>query len=121
MAPRGDTTQIVCCRRPSLVRRLYARMHTMSDEGVRIVSRLALVVVLILVTAMVRTLAGPSKRRGRIMGIGAVCGLACGVLIAMPVSRSFGVDVSSIAACMGMVLGYAVSWQYAKHVPRETP
>jgi drug/metabolite transporter (DMT)-like permease len=93
----------------------------MSDEGVRLVSRLALVIVLILVTAMVRTVVGPSKKRGRIMGIGAFCGLASGVLIAMPVSRSLGVDVSAIAACIGIVVGWAVSWHFAKQIPREAP
>lgn len=93
----------------------------MSDEGVRFLSRLALVIVLILVTALVRTAVGPSKRRGRIMGIGSLCGLASGVLIAMPVSRSLGADVSAIAACIGVVLGWGVSWHFAKQIPREAP
>lgn len=95
------------------------RIQTMSDEGVRLVSRVALVVVLILVSATVRTMVGPSKRRGRIMGIGGIGGLALGILIADPVSQWFGADLSAIAACMGIIVGWGVSWHYARQIPRE--
>jgi hypothetical protein len=91
----------------------------MTDEGVRFVSRLALVIVLILVGAMFRTLAGPGQKRNRIMTLGTVCGVTAGVLLSSPVSRWFGADVSAIGACIGIVLGLSVSWLYAREVPRH--
>ena len=90
----------------------------MSDEGVRLVSRVALVVVLILAGALVRTAVGSGKQRNRIMAIGTVGGVAFGVLIAMPLSGWFGADVSAITACIGIVLGWFVAWQFAKRLPR---
>ena len=91
----------------------------MTDEGIRLVSRFALLVVLILAGAAVRTMVGPSKRRGRIMTIGNLGGLTAGVLLAWPVSRWLGTDVSAIGACIGMIAGWGVSWSYAKQIPRE--
>jgi hypothetical protein len=91
----------------------------MSDEGVWLVSRAALIAVLILVTAAMRTLVGPSKRRGRIMTGGTIGGLAFGIAIATPVSRWFGADVSAIVSCMGIIAGWGVAWQFAKQIPRE--
>lgn len=90
----------------------------MSDEGVRLISRVALVVVLIFVGALVRTAVGTGRKRNRIMAAGTVGGVAFGVLIAMPLSGWFGADVSSITACIGIVLGWAVAWQFAKQLPR---
>ena len=90
----------------------------MSDEGVRLVSKLALVVVLILAGALLRTVVGPSKRRGRVMAFGTVSGMALGILTAPSISNWFGADVSVITSCVGMMLGWGVSWQFAKQLPR---
>jgi hypothetical protein len=92
----------------------------LSDEGVRLLSRVALTVVFILVSATVRTMIGPSKRRGRIMGMGTIGGLALGIVMAYPVSRWFGADVSAISACIGVIVGWSISWQYARQIPRES-
>jgi hypothetical protein len=91
----------------------------MSDEGVWLLSRLALLALLILVTAAMRTIVGRGKRRGRIMTAGTIGGLAFGIAIATPISRWFGADVSAIASCMGVIAGWGVAWQFAKQVPRE--
>jgi hypothetical protein len=91
----------------------------MSDEGVRLIMRAALVMVLIIAAAFVRVGVGPSKRRGRIMGAGALGGLSSGVLLAYPIRERFGVEVSVIAACLGIMLGWAVAWTWAKRIPRE--
>jgi hypothetical protein len=40
----------------------------MSSEGVTLISRAVLVAVLIIATAVVRTLVGPSKKRGLYIG-----------------------------------------------------
>jgi hypothetical protein len=66
-----------------------------------------------------RTIVGPNKRRGRIMTVGTIGGLAFGIAISTPVSRWYGADVSAIVACIGIILGWAVAWQFAKQIPRE--
>jgi drug/metabolite transporter (DMT)-like permease len=91
----------------------------MSDEGVRLVMRAALVIVLIITTAFVKVAVGPSKRRGRIMLAGTLGGFSSGVLIAYPIQERFGVEVSVTSACLGMMLGWAVAWMWAKRIPRE--
>ena len=58
----------------------------MSTEGVWLVSRFALLGVLILAGAAVRTMVGPSKRRGRIMTAGNIGGLVVGVLLGVATS-----------------------------------
>jgi hypothetical protein len=91
----------------------------MSDEGVRILSRAALVFVLIFVTAAFRTIYGPSKQRGRFMLAGTVGGLATGLITAPFLSRALGFDVSTLAACGGVVLGWSVAWVFARRIPRN--
>ena len=91
----------------------------MSREGIELVSRVALIAVLIVVTAVMRTLVGPSKRRGFYMGLGTLGGMAAGVAAASPASRLFGTDVSVLFACAGIFLGWAVAWPFARRVPRE--
>lgn len=91
----------------------------MTDEGVRILSRLALLTVLILAAAAFRTVVGPSKRRGSIAAAGTIGGFALGVLLSPPVSRWFGADVSAIGVCIGIIVGWAVAYQFIKQIPRN--
>jgi len=53
----------------------------MNHEGFVLVMRIALVLGLILVTAVVRSFIGPSKRRGFVMSLGMLGGLALGVVL----------------------------------------
>jgi hypothetical protein len=87
-------------------------------EGVWTLSRVALAVVLILLAAGVKTMVGPSKQRGRVMLAGTVGGIALGVIGAAPLSAAFGVEVSAITAIIGIVIGWAVAWQFAQRIPR---
>lgn len=91
----------------------------MSNEGVTLVARVLLVVVLIVVTAMFRTLVGPSKRRGRIMLVGTLGGMSFGVFVAYLISQWLKIEVSTIGACLGVTLGWCVSWLFARQIPRE--
>jgi hypothetical protein len=91
----------------------------MSSEGVTLISRVALVAVLIIVTALVRALVGPSRRRGLFMGIGTLGGLSAGVAVASLASRSMTMDLSAISACLGIFAGWGVAWLFARRVPRE--
>jgi hypothetical protein len=93
----------------------------MSGEGVRLVSRAALLVVVILLTAAFRTMVGPSRQRGRIVAAGTVGGLALGVFVSAPLSRWLGAETSAIAATMGMIVGWSISWMFARQIPREAP
>jgi hypothetical protein len=91
----------------------------MTDEGVTLVMRVALVLAMIVSASVIRTLVGPSRRRGGTMLLGTLGGISFGVLLAYPVSQWLGTDVSVFCASFGVVLGWAVSWRFARRIPRE--
>jgi len=91
----------------------------MSSEGVTLISRVGLVAVLIVATAFVRALVGPSRRRGLFMGVGTLGGMSAGVAVASLSSRFITTDVSVIFACLGIFAGWGVAWLFARHIPRE--
>jgi hypothetical protein len=91
----------------------------MSHEGVTLILRTALVLFLILSAAFFRALAGPSKKRGEVMVLGTLGGISAGVLLAYMISSKLGYDVSAVSASLGLVLGLAVSWLFARRIPRE--
>ena len=92
----------------------------MSSAGVVLVARIALLAVLILVTAVVRTLVGPSRTRGFYMALGTVGGVATGIAAAWLTSRWIATDLSAILGCVGVFAGWAVAWRFARRIPRET-
>jgi hypothetical protein len=90
----------------------------LSNEGVWVVSRFALVVVLVLLAAALRTMVGPSKRRGWVMTAGTLAGLTVGVLTATALKLSLGINDSALFAVGGILLGWAVAWPFARRIPR---
>ena len=91
----------------------------MSTEGVTLLSKVALVVVLTVATAWVRVLIGPGKRRGFLMGIGTLGGMATGIAVSSLTSRWIATDLSVICACLGIFAGWMVAWRFARRIPRE--
>jgi len=91
----------------------------MSSEGITLISRAALVVVLIVVASFFRALVGPGRKRGLFMLVGTLGGMSFGVAVASLISRWIRFDVSVIGACLGMSLGWGVAWLFARRVPRE--
>jgi hypothetical protein len=91
----------------------------MSDEGIRLIARAALLAVLIIATASVRALVGPSRRRGLYMGIGTLSGMSAGVAVASLMSLWITTDVSVLGACFGILAGWSVAWRFARRIPRE--
>jgi hypothetical protein len=89
----------------------------MSHEGVTLISRIALVTLLIVAAAVVRVLVGSSRKRGLYMGIGALGGLSAGVAVAALISPLIMREVSVICACFGIVAGWGVAWRFARRVP----
>jgi hypothetical protein len=75
---------------------LIASAVDVVNEGVTLTSRVALLAILIIVTAFVRALVGPSKGRGFYMGIGALGGMAAGVAFASLMSPWIVKDASVI-------------------------
>lgn len=92
---------------------------SLSEEGVRLLSRGALLAVLVLVTAFARTIVGRNPKRNVGMLMGTLGGMAAGIAVAAPLSRLFGTDVSSLSAICGVILGWAVAYQFVKHIPRR--
>ena len=93
----------------------------LSDEGVRFLSRGALILVGLLVAAFARTVVGSNPQRHLRMAMGTVGGVAAGVAVAPALSAWVGVDVSSLSALCGVFLGWAVAYQFVKHIPRNGP
>ena len=78
----------------------------MSNEGVALVSRVAVLLLLIVVAAFLRAAVGPGQRRGLFMVAGTVGGVSSGVAVADLISRWIGIDVSIIGACLGILAGW---------------
>src|SRR5215475_9941834 len=67
----------------------------MSTEGVTLLSKVALAAILIMATAYVRVLVGPSKKRGFFMGLGTLGGMATGIAVASLLSSWITTDLPS--------------------------
>ena len=86
----------------------------MNDNGVWLIARFALVVVLVVVGSLFRSLAMPGRNHDRLFRAGSVGGIAAGVGLAYPISRSLGTDLSAIGAVVGMCLGWGVATLFAR-------
>jgi hypothetical protein len=64
---------------------LLGRGDVLSDEGVRLIMRAALVIFLIIGAAFFKILVGPGKRRGQIMLAGTLGGFSSGVRLSYPI------------------------------------
>ena len=93
----------------------------LTDEGVRLLSKGAIVLVALVVAAFARTVVGRNPKRHIRMAMGTVGGVASGVAAAPTLSAWVGVDVSSLSALCGVFLGWAVAYQFVKHIPRNGP
>ena len=93
----------------------------LSNEGVRLLSKGALLVVALLVAAFAKTVVGRNPKRQFRMALGTIGGLATGVAVAPPLSAWIGADVSSLSAMCGVFLGWAVAYQFVKQIPRGGP
>jgi dolichol kinase len=51
---------------------------------------------------------------------GTLGGFSSGVLLAYPIYQRFDMDASVLSASLGMVLGWAVAWIWARRIPRES-
>ena len=92
----------------------------MSHEGVTLISRVVLVAVAIIATAVLRTLVGPSRRRSLYMGVGTLGGMAAGVGVSSLLFNWVRIDVSpAIFAFVGMIAGWGLAWPFARRIPRE--
>ena len=92
----------------------------MSTEGVTLVTRAALVISLGVVASVFRAVIGRGKTRDRLMTAGTLGGITFGLLLSYPVSYWLERDVSVLCVCVGMVLGWTVSWRVARRIPHET-
>src|SRR5918993_3469800 len=92
---------------------------TLSDEGARFLTKAAIVVFALLVTAFFRTLIGRNPKRNVGMLLGTIGGMAAGIAASSPLSEWIGEDVSSLSAMAGVILGWCVAYQFVKHLPRD--
>jgi len=91
----------------------------MSHEGVVLMSKAALVIVMILAGSIFRALAGRGRRVDVLMLCGTLGGMSSGIAIAALLNRAGAADVSAVCGCLGMVAGWAMAWRVARRLPRE--
>jgi hypothetical protein len=91
----------------------------MSDEGARLVARVALLLFMLMASAVVRALVGPGKARGRVMLVATVGGIAAGMLVTWVMSGTLDIDLSALGATLGIVLGWCVGYRFAMQIPRD--
>ena len=91
----------------------------MTNEGLALISRAALVVLLVVVASFFRTLVGPGRKRGLFVLAGTLGGMSFGVAVAYFISDWIKIDVAVIAACLGMSVGWGIAWLFVRRVPRE--
>lgn len=92
-----------------------------TDEGIRLLSRGAVVFVVVLATAFARTVAGGNRKRHFLMAMGTVGGLVAGVASGALLSARIGTDLSSVSAICGVLLGWMVAYRFGRHLPRNGP
>jgi hypothetical protein len=95
------------------------RGEVMSSEGVTLVIRATLVLLLIIAAVVFRALVGPSRKRGLVMLAGTIGGISVGVVAGDLISPLLKFDASGVSASIGLVLGWGVSWRFARQIPRE--
>jgi hypothetical protein len=95
-------------------------IRSMRTEAATWVSRVALVVFVVFVPPFFRAVIGPGRKRSQLMLAGTLGGISFGLLLARPVSQWLETDASVLCACLGMVLGWTVSWAIARRIPRES-
>ena len=91
----------------------------MSHEGVLLITRTALVTVMIVAAAVFRALVGPGRKRSEIMMLGTLGGMALGVFAAYVLTPWLTFDASAVTAPLGIILGWLVSWSFVRRMPRE--
>ena len=80
------------------------------------VATLLVVVVTVIVAGVFRHLMGQEKTQRRMMLAETLGGLSLGVLVAYPISNWLKTDVSVISACLGLQVGWTMSWLFARRV-----
>jgi hypothetical protein len=93
----------------------------MNDNGVWLISRFALVIVLVVVGSLFRSLAMPGRNRDRLFRAGSVGGILAGVGLAYPLSQWLEIDLSAIGAVVGMCCGWGVAMLFAREAASGGP
>jgi hypothetical protein len=92
---------------------------SMTDAGIELVLRTAVVLLMIAIGAIVRTFIGPSRRRGYAMFAGMFGGMALGVLFSYAMPASLNLRESALLAILGVLIGWAIAWPFARRIPRD--
>jgi len=91
----------------------------LSHEGVTLLMRVLLIVFLGTTAGVFRFLIARTRRGGQLMLAGTLGGITLGVFLSPPVSRWMHGDASVVCACVGLVVGWSVSFLVARRVPMK--
>ena len=91
----------------------------MTDEGLMLLLRAAIVLLMIAIGAIVRTFIGQSRSRGSVMFAGMFGGIALGVLFSYAMPPASNLRESALLAVLGMLIGWGIAWPVARRIPRN--
>jgi len=91
----------------------------MTDAGMKLLLRAAVVLLMVAIGAIVRTFIGPSRKRGYVMFAGMFGGMTLAVLFSYAMPPSLNLRESALLAVLGLLVGWAVAWPFARRIPRE--
>lgn len=91
----------------------------LSHEGVALLMRVLLIVFLGTAAGVFRFLIGRTRRGGQLMLAGTLGGISLGLFLSSLVSRWVHADASVVCACVGLVVGWSISFLVARRLPMK--
>jgi membrane associated rhomboid family serine protease len=91
----------------------------MSTEGVTLVARAGILVLLTGAAALFRALIGRGRRADLMMLGGTLGGISLGVAVSSLISSWIRTDVSVICAVLGIITGWTIAWFFARRMPHD--
>jgi hypothetical protein len=91
----------------------------MSTEGVTLVARAGILLLLTGAAALFRALIGRGRRADLMMLGGTLGGISLGVAVSYLISSWIRTDVSVICAVLGIITGWTIAWFFARRIPHD--
>jgi hypothetical protein len=91
----------------------------LSSEGVTLLSRAGLIVLLTVAASLFGALIGRGRRADLVMLGGTLGGISLGVAISSLISSWVRADVSVICAVSGIITGWTIAWLFARRISHD--
>jgi hypothetical protein len=91
----------------------------LSSEGVTLLSRAGIIVLLAVAASLFRALIGRGRRADLAMLGGTLGGISLGVGVSSLISSWTRADVSVICAVSGIITGWTIAWLFARRISHD--